>query len=85
VTYLIVRNWDKFQHYKDRNPPWIKNNTELPDEDEYRDLSFAARGVLRSAAKAPGPALKPREMSRCRCVTPPFHRHYGMLGGEHVG
>jgi len=21
---LRVKNWGKFQHYKDRNPPWIK-------------------------------------------------------------
>lgn len=36
-----VRNWDKFQHYKDRSPPWIKLHrstlmdyqvTRLPDE-----------------------------------------------------
>jgi hypothetical protein len=22
--YYYVKNWFKFQHYKDRNPPWIK-------------------------------------------------------------
>lgn len=24
MEYLSVRNWDKFQHYKQRKPPWIK-------------------------------------------------------------
>lgn len=24
MTEIRIRNWDKFQHYKDRNPPWIK-------------------------------------------------------------
>lgn len=23
-THFKVRNWEQFQHYKDRNPPWIK-------------------------------------------------------------
>lgn len=24
MRYLSVKNWDRFQHYKDRDPPWIK-------------------------------------------------------------
>lgn len=24
MKYLEIRNWREFQHYKDRNPPWIK-------------------------------------------------------------
>lgn len=35
--YLRVRNWEKFQHYKDRRPPWIKFHVELLD-----DLSLAS-------------------------------------------
>lgn len=27
--YIRVRGWDKYQHYKDRNPPWIKLHQEL--------------------------------------------------------
>ena len=26
---LRIRNWEKFQHYKDRNPPWIKLHADL--------------------------------------------------------
>lgn len=24
MTYLMIRNWAKYQHYKDRRPPWVK-------------------------------------------------------------
>lgn len=24
MTHLCVKNWAKYQHYKDRNPPWVK-------------------------------------------------------------
>jgi hypothetical protein len=44
--WIIVPNWDRFQHYKDRNPPWIKNYTELLHDDAYLALSFHQRGVL---------------------------------------
>jgi len=44
--WIIVRNWERFQHYKDRRPVWIKTYTELTGLDEYRALSLAARGVL---------------------------------------
>lgn len=38
-----VRNWDKFQHYKDRNPPWIKFHTELLDNYEFSRLQDASK------------------------------------------
>lgn len=28
-TFIRVKGWDKYQHYKDRNPPWIKLHQEL--------------------------------------------------------
>jgi hypothetical protein len=46
MTYLIVNNWERFQHYKDRNPNWIKNYVELTGSDEYRRLTLAERGLL---------------------------------------
>lgn len=34
MKYIKVKNWDTMQHYKDRNPPWIKlYNTLLDDFD----------------------------------------------------
>ena len=29
MEYFTVRNWRKFQHYTDRNPPWIKLHFEM--------------------------------------------------------
>ncbi len=45
--WIVVRNWEKFQHYKDRTPPWIKVYTsELLHSAEYRSLTLATRGLL---------------------------------------
>lgn len=29
MIYIEIKNWKNFQHYKDRNPPWIKLHYEL--------------------------------------------------------
>lgn len=34
---LVIRGWEKFQHYKDRDPPWIKL---------YRDLLSSESWVM---------------------------------------
>lgn len=45
--FLAVRNWRKFQHYKDRRPIWIKVHTELVTPgSQWLALSIEARGVL---------------------------------------
>jgi hypothetical protein len=41
-----VPNWDEFQHYKDRSPPWIKVYTSLLHNDAYLGLSPHQRAVL---------------------------------------
>jgi hypothetical protein len=38
MSFLQVRDWDHFQHYKDRNPPWIKFYTALLDDYEFSIL-----------------------------------------------
>lgn len=43
---LRVRNWAKFQHYRDRRPPWIKFYTELLDDPRFLALPDAAKGQL---------------------------------------
>ena len=44
MNYLAIRNWRKFQHYKDRNPPWIKFYVELIDsQNKLNDLPVATR------------------------------------------
>ena len=48
TVYFRVRNWDKFQHYKDRAPPWIKlhrdlltSRTWVSGDDASRALAIA--------------------------------------------
>jgi len=33
-----IRNWKKFQHFKDRRPPWIKLYRDLLDDVEWHDM-----------------------------------------------
>lgn len=47
--WIVIPNWDRFQHYKDRDPLWIKLYTELLDKYEWQRLSFADRGLLSTA------------------------------------
>jgi hypothetical protein len=44
--WIVVPGWDKFQHYHDRNPVWIKLYLELRSDDGWRQLSLAGRGLL---------------------------------------
>jgi hypothetical protein len=44
--WIVVPNWSKFQHYKDREPFWIKLYTELNSRDDWLSLSPAQRGLL---------------------------------------
>ena len=41
----MVRNWEKFQHYSKRRPPWIKLHRELLDDYEFLKLSLAAKAL----------------------------------------
>lgn len=43
---LRVRNWVDFQHYKRRNPPWIKLHRKLLDNREYQLLADGAARLL---------------------------------------
>ena len=46
--YIHVEGWDKFQHYKDRWPAWIKLHTDLHHRDEFLSLTPGERAVLMS-------------------------------------
>lgn len=37
--YIWINGWEKFQHYKNRRPAWIKFYVELLDDDTYLDLT----------------------------------------------
>lgn len=43
---MKVKNWEKFQHYKNRRPPWIKLYRELLDDPQFFALSGDAVKAL---------------------------------------
>ena len=43
ANFLTIRNWSKFQHYKDRNPPWIKLSTSTFQNYEFSCLQDASK------------------------------------------
>lgn len=43
IRWLSVRNWDRYQHYAKRRPPWIKLYNDLLDDYEFRSLSETGR------------------------------------------
>lgn len=45
-NYLKVKNWEEFQHYSNRTPPWIKLHNSLLDDYEFECLSDTAKGHL---------------------------------------
>jgi hypothetical protein len=40
---LKVKNWEQFQHYKDRNPPWIKLHFALLSSEDWVTLDDASK------------------------------------------
>jgi hypothetical protein len=43
ASYLSVRNLDRYQHYKRRNPPWVKFYASVLDDYEMNSLPEATR------------------------------------------
>lgn len=43
TNYLRVKNWEEFQHYRDRNPPWIKLHRDLLRDYEFQCLQDASK------------------------------------------
>ena len=41
-----VKNFENFQHYKDRNPPWIKFYNEVLDDYDIGRLPDASKAHL---------------------------------------
>jgi hypothetical protein len=39
MSYIYITGWDKYQHYKNRRPPWIKFYVDLLANDEWLNLS----------------------------------------------
>ncbi len=45
IGKLKVKNWTSFQHYKKRNPPWIKFHRTLLDDYEFYCLPVASKAL----------------------------------------
>lgn len=43
MDYFKVANWETLQHYKDRNPPWIKLHNSLLDDYNFSCLQDASK------------------------------------------
>lgn len=43
---MKIRNWERFQHYKTRNPPWVKLHKQLLDNPEWSNLPDHAARLL---------------------------------------
>ena len=46
MSDAIVKNWEKYQHYKDRNPPWIKLHVHTLNDLEFMTLAPASKCLL---------------------------------------
>ena len=43
---MYIKNWGRFQHYRDRNPPWIRLHKDLINNIEFNSLSDGAARLL---------------------------------------
>lgn len=43
MKYLSIKNWEKFQHYKNRTPPWIKLHRDLLRDYDFCCLQDASK------------------------------------------
>ena len=48
MEYISICEWNKFQHYKHRNPPWVKLYTKILDDDEFHFLSDGSKLLFMS-------------------------------------
>ncbi len=44
--WLVIPKWDEFQHYKNRDPAWVKLHRSLASDPEWIKLSGHCRAVL---------------------------------------
>ena len=43
---MRIKNWSKFQHFKDRRPPWVKLYRDILDDPDWHELDPEAAKVL---------------------------------------
>lgn len=64
MGYFRIANWDQYQHYKDRSPPWIKLHVDILSsktwvmlDDESRVLALASMIIAsKNSGKVPNDA-----------------------------
>jgi hypothetical protein len=60
--FLSIKNYEQYQHYKQRNPPWIKLHLSILDDPDFLDLPDASKwhyiGLLLLASRHEN-AIKP--------------------------
>ena len=88
--YIVIVGWEKFQHYKDRDPVWIKNYTRLTHDDAYIALPLSTRGVLHglwleyaSAGQVLSESVASRRLVRSESDARHWKRHLERL--NHAG
>lgn len=46
MRYLVIKNWREFQHYTNRNPPWIKLHRAIVDDFAFNSLKDKTKAHL---------------------------------------
>ena len=46
MRHLLIKNWAEFQHYKKRNPPWIKLHRAIVDDYHFAALKDKTKAHL---------------------------------------
>lgn len=75
----MIPNWPRFQHYKDRNPHWIKGHLEVLYDDAYMGTPLAQRGLLEGIWKlyaSTHGVLSITQTKRLLCTNKGDSRHF---------
>ncbi len=46
MATIHIKNWDHFQHYRDRKPPWIKFHVDVLQNYDFNTLASASKAHL---------------------------------------
>jgi len=46
--WIVIPNWDRFQHYTDRDPRWLKDHVSQLHDDDWSHLTLTERGALQT-------------------------------------
>lgn len=46
MKFIKVKNWERFQHYKDRSPPWVKLYNDMLSSHTWVSSNDASRALM---------------------------------------